>query len=110
MKQESAIPVFGMGCPFHQEKLKMAADMASDLQIDKAVMAVLAGRHGRWVKVAWVVVSVTDALAGDFRSEETARELVAKRIAVLVDEGQLIAKGDLTRPRFSEIKPVSAAS
>jgi hypothetical protein len=31
--------------------------------------------------------------------------MVADRITVLVDEGRLLAKGDITQWRFSEVKP-----
>jgi hypothetical protein len=79
--------------------------MASDSQIDEAIMAVLAARDGRWVKVAWVAVSAPDSLGSDFPSGDAGHQLVANRITVLVDEGRLISKGDITQWRFSEVKP-----
>lgn len=68
-------------------------------------MAVLETRQGRWVKVAWVVVCAPDLLGSDFPSGETGHELVAARIAVLVDQGQLMARGEIAQWRHSEIKP-----
>ena len=82
----------------------MLGVMASDSQIDEAIMRVLADRNGRWVKVAWVAVSAPDSLGSDFPSGDAGHRLVADRIAVLVDEGRLIAQGDITQWRFSEIR------
>jgi hypothetical protein len=79
--------------------------MTSDSQIDEAIMAVLAARDGRWVKVAWVAVSAPNSLGSDFPSGEAGYQMVADRITVLVDEGRLLAKGDITQWRFSEVKP-----
>jgi hypothetical protein len=79
--------------------------MASDSQIDDAIMGVLADRNGRWVKVAWVVVSAPDRLGSGFPSDQSGHELIAKRIEYLVEEGFLIAKGDITNWRFSEVRP-----
>jgi len=80
--------------------------MASDAQIDEAIRAVLADRNGRWVKVAWVVVSASDRLGSDFPAGHPGYQMVAKRIEYLVSEGFLTAKGDITNWRFSEVKPV----
>ncbi len=79
--------------------------MASDTQIDDAIMAVLDDRNRGWVKVAWVCVSAPDYLGTDFPSGHSGHELVAKRIEYLVAEGFLVAKGDITQWRFSEVKP-----
>ncbi len=78
--------------------------MTTDSQIDDAIMAVLADRAGRWVKVAWVVVSAPDALGPDFPTGTAGYQLVANRISALVDKGRLIAQGDITEWRHSEVK------
>jgi hypothetical protein len=83
----------------------LSPTMTSDSQIDEAIMAVLADRAGRWVKVAWVVVSAPDALGPDFPAGTAGYEFVANRVAALVDEDHLIAKGDITEWRHSEVKP-----
>lgn len=57
----------------------------------------------RWLKVARVVA---DALrAGGFPvSDDAYARLHARRVISLVDSGILEAKGDLRRPRWSEVR------
>ena len=79
--------------------------MTSDAHIDDAIMAVLAARDGRWVKVAWVVVSAPNFLGGEFPAGESGHELIADRISHLVKHRRLVVKGDITQWRFSEVRP-----
>ena len=53
-----------------------------------------AARDGRWVKVAWVVVSAPNFLGGEFPAGESGHELIADRISHLVKHRRLIVKGD----------------
>ncbi len=57
----------------------------------------------RWLKVARIVV---DAMkAGGFEtSDDAAIHLHARRVISLVDSGALEAKGNLHRPRWSEVR------
>jgi hypothetical protein len=59
-------------------------------------------RH-QWLKVARVII---DALkAGGFKtSDDTAIHLHVRRVIHLVDSGALEAKGNLRRPRWSEVR------
>lgn len=58
--------------------------------------------HGRWQKVARIVV---DAIkAGGFLLEEEHVQLHIRRVIALVDAGTLEAQGNLRRPRFSEVR------
>jgi len=52
----------------------------------------------RWQKVARIIALVSDSAA-----EGTDFEMIAGRIRVLVEEGKLQAKDDLSRWRHSEI-------
>ena len=79
--------------------------MVANSQIDAAIFAVLADRGGHWTKVAWVAVSAPDRLGSDFPSGSAGYQLVADRIEALVDEGRLHSQGDITRWRFSEVRP-----
>jgi hypothetical protein len=53
----------------------------------------------RWQKVARIIALVSDRVA-----EGTDFEIIAARIRVLVEEGKLQAKGDLSRWRHSEVR------
>ena len=86
-------------------KFVSSESMTNDLQIDQAIMAVLADRKDRWVKVAWVVISAPDRLGSDFPAGNSGHELVARRVAYLVEEGFLTAKGGITNWRSSEVRP-----
>ena len=90
--------------PFAGECAGALSVVTTDSQIDVAILAVLDDRGGHWTKVAWVAVSARDRLGSDFPSGEAGHRLVAKRIAALVAERRLLAKGDITQWRFSEVR------
>ena len=78
--------------------------MVTDEQIDDAVLAFLATTNGHWRKVAMVYARVTDALGAQFPEGEAGHELFDKRIEALVSSGQLVAQGDITLWRHSEVR------
>jgi hypothetical protein len=76
----------------------------SDRAIDEAILSLLAGGNGRWRKVAMVIGRVTDAMGNDLPEGDGGYELVARRIEALVNEGRLVAQGDIKNWRFSEVR------
>lgn len=78
--------------------------MATDAQVDDAVLAYLATANGRWRKVAMVFSRVTEALGVMFPEGQAGHELFDRRIAALMNEGRLAAQGDITRWRHSEVR------
>lgn len=78
--------------------------MATEAQVDEAVMAFLATTNGHWSKVAMLCARVTDALRAEFPEGEAGHELFDRRIKALVSSGRLVAQGDLSRWRHSEVR------
>ncbi len=69
-------------------------------EIDEAILAVV---EPSWKKMAMIIVRVSNRLP-DLPQEEASYDIIAQRIGVLVDKGRLLAAGDISRWRFSEIK------
>ena len=78
--------------------------MATDAQVDDAVIAFLATTNGHWRKVAMVFASVTEALGAEFPEDQAGYELFDRRIEVLVSSGRLVAQGDIKLWRHSEVR------
>jgi hypothetical protein len=78
--------------------------MATDAQIDDAVIAFLSTTNGRWRKVAMVYVRVTEVLGAEFPEGEAGHLLFGRRIEALVGSGRLVAQGDMTLWRHSEVR------
>ena len=78
--------------------------MVTGAQIDHAVIAYLTTAHGHWRKVAMVVGQAANALSSELPDGDAGYELVAKRIEALVADGRLVAQGDISRWRHSEIR------
>ncbi len=72
-----------------------------DSDVDTAVLAVA---KPSWRKVALVAGQAAHHIGGDFVAREGAYDLVARRIRTLVADGHLMARGDLTMWRHSEIR------
>ncbi len=70
-------------------------------QIDDAVLAVA---QPSWRKVAMIIVKATDRLGSDLPEGDDGHHLVAQRIGALVSAGRLIAQGDITLWRHSEVR------
>ena len=74
---------------------------SSELQIDETILSV-AGTS--WRKVASVIIKVADAMRGDLPEGDAGYNVIAKRIVTLVRGGRLLAQGDLTKWRHSEVR------
>ena len=70
-------------------------------EIDDAILAVV---QPSWRKVAMIIAQTADNLGDDLPNGETGHNLIAGRVAALVDNGNLVAQGDITNWRFSEIR------
>lgn len=73
--------------------------MITDQQIDESI---LAHARVRTLKVAWIIVCVSEALGPKYSEE--FHERVAGRIEWLCDDGQLEGYGDLKSWRHSEVR------
>jgi len=82
----------------------MLDGMATDAQVDDAVIAYLSTTNGRWRKVAMVFAKVTDSLGVEFPEGQAGHELFDRRIEALVSDGRLVAQGDITLWRHSEVR------
>jgi hypothetical protein len=67
-------------------------------EIDRIILSVV---NTRWQKVAMVLAKLWKRLE---LHDEGKLRLVERRIQKLVDDGRLVAQGDLSQPRCSEIK------
>ena len=76
----------------------------SNSTIDEAIFSMLAESPGHWRKVAAVVGRVSNALGESLPEGDPGLQLVAERIEVLLREGRLMAQGDITNWRFSEVR------
>jgi hypothetical protein len=66
--------------------------------------AILATARSDWQKVAMVIAKVSASNRADFTEDEDDFELIAQRIAAMIDEGRLVAEGDAKNWRRSEVK------
>ena len=78
--------------------------MATDVQVDDAVIAYLATTNGHWRKVAMVFGRVTEALGLEFPEGQAGHALFDRRIEALVSDGRLVAQGDIALWRHSEVR------
>lgn len=78
--------------------------MTNDTQVNDAVLAYMATVNGYWRKVAMVYAKVTEALGVEFPEGEAGHELFDRCIEALVNDGRLVAKGDIKQWRFSEVR------
>lgn len=79
----------------------MTVSALSELQIDEAILSIT---QSSWRKVAMVILKVVDKLGSDLPEGDDRYNLVAKRIEILVRRGRLLAQGDLTKWRHSEVR------
>jgi hypothetical protein len=76
----------------------------NDQAIDQAILSILSAAEGRWKKVAMVIGRVADGMGKDLAEGEDDYKRISQRIEVLVNEGHLIAQGDIKNWRFSEVR------
>jgi len=70
-------------------------------QIDEAVLAV-ADEH--WHKVAMMIIRAAERLGSQLPEGDAGHDLIAQRIKALVEDGRLVAQGDVSRWRHSEVR------
>jgi len=70
-------------------------------QIDDAI---LTNVDDSWKKTAMVIVKVSASHDAELSDDEEEFEVIAKHIEVLVDEGHLVARGNVNNWRASEIR------
>jgi hypothetical protein len=73
----------------------------SDLQIDEAILSVT---DASWTKVALVITKVADTMGSGLPEGDAAYNLIARRIEILVQDGRLLAQGDIKKWRHSEVR------
>ena len=66
--------------------------------------AILTNVGDSWKKTAMVVVKVSTSHDAELQDDEEEFEVIAKHIEVLVDEGQLVAQGNIKDWRSSEVR------
>jgi hypothetical protein len=75
--------------------------MRTPSQIDDAIMAV---SLPRWRKVAMIIAKTSERLGSFATDGDVQYHAYAERIEALVREGRLIAQGDITKWRYSEVR------
>jgi hypothetical protein len=81
---------------------------SSNSEMDEAILSVT---ETSWRKVALVIAKAESILGDNLPQGEAGLNLVAERIEVLVQDGRLLAQGDTTKWRHSEVrKPDFAAA
>ena len=66
--------------------------------------AILASVEGNWRKVAMVIAKASDTLGGELPQGDEGLNAIAMRIEVLVRDGRLVAQGDISKWRHSEVR------
>jgi len=74
--------------------------MIADHEIDAAILSVCGPRLQ---KFAMILAKTHNKLSGLPDGNEGYR-VIARRVQRLVEGGQLIAEGDISRPRYSEVR------
>ena len=75
--------------------------MAASSKIDDAILAVALPR---WQKVARIISKTSERLGSFSTDGDEQYHSYAERIEALVHEGHLVAKGDITKWRYSEVR------
>jgi hypothetical protein len=73
----------------------------TDSDIDAAILAVA---ESHWLKVARIIIDAEKRLGTFLQDGDESARRVAKRLEMLVETGHLIAQGDITNWRFSEVR------
>ena len=64
--------------------------------------AILSASTEHWLKVARIIIDACNRLGLD--TDDAAFDLVLGRIQALVSVGRLVAQGDTSQPRYSEVR------
>jgi hypothetical protein len=79
----------------------------NDQAVDQAILSILSAAEGRWKKVAMVISRVANGMGKDLAEGEDGYKRISQRIEVLVNEGRLIAQGNIKNWRSSEVRLAS---
>ena len=66
--------------------------------------AILAAAQKSWRKVAMIVAKTSSAQDTGVPDDEEGHRVIASRIETLVQDGRLVAQGDLKKWRHSEVR------
>ena len=72
------------------------------MDVDELDATILSHAHERWLKAAMVAARTMQDRGVDPTDEQL--DIVVARMRALVARGRLVAQGDLTLPRFSEVR------
>jgi hypothetical protein len=72
------------------------------MNVDELDATILSHARQRWLKVAMIAARTMQELR--FGLADEPFDIVVARVRELVAQGRLAAKGDLSRPRFSEVR------
>ena len=73
----------------------------SDSQIDEAILSV---SEASWRKVAFVISKVAKIMGNHLPEDSAGYNLVATRIEMLIQDGRLLAQGDIKNWQYSEVR------
>ncbi len=73
----------------------------SHSRVDEAILSVT---ETSWSKVALVIFKAEKTLANNLPKGEDQLDLIAERIEALVQDGRLLAQGDVKKRRNSEVR------
>jgi len=73
----------------------------SSSEIDDSILAVA---QPSWCKVAMIIARSAQKLGAKLPEADSGYDMIAGRIEVLVGAGRLVAQGDITRWRHSEVR------
>jgi hypothetical protein len=72
------------------------------MDVDDLDAAILSHADERWLKVARVAAETMQERGLDPSDEQL--DVIVARMRALVAQGRLVAQGNLSRPRFSEVR------
>jgi hypothetical protein len=93
------IPMANPPLSAEEQSVVAKLDQADIQTIDATILTQVSDR---WLKVARVVATTTDALQIQYPG--LSYVFYAQRIGQLVDDGRLVSKGNLSYVRFSEVR------
>ena len=73
----------------------------TDSEIDDVILTVV---ETRWHKVARIIIDAAKRLGSRLPGGDEGHEMIGRRIGVLVDDGRLVAQGDVEKWRHSEVR------
>jgi hypothetical protein len=72
------------------------------MNVDEIDATILSHARDRWLKVAMIAAQTMQQCGPGLSNEPF--DIVVARVRALVARGRLVAQGNLSRPRFSEVR------